>query len=105
MWRSKGTTPSEISHCSDPLWNNGITVSGMMEKGLADILQILLVCALLTFLACVFFSEFISGVITVIIMKYRQELAVVVTVMKNSFENPHRNSLYMSSWLAINLTP
>lgn len=67
----------------------------MMEKDLSDILPTLLVYALLTLLANVFFfSEFISGVITVIIVKYSQELPVIV--MKNSFKNPHRNSLQMS---------
>lgn len=66
----------------------------MMEKDLSDILPTLLVYALLTLLANVVFSEFISGVITVIIVKYSQELPVIV--MKNSFKNPHRNSLQMS---------
>lgn len=60
-----------------------------MEKDLSDILPTLLVYALLTLLANVFFfSEFISGVITVIIIKYSQELPVIV--MKNSFKNPHK---------------
>lgn len=60
----------------------------MMEKDLSDILPTLLVYALLTLLANVFFSEFISGVITVIIVKYSQELPVIV--MKNSSKNPHK---------------
>lgn len=77
MWCSKEPLHQykEISHSSEPLVNtlNGITVSGMMEKVSrvsTDILQIQLVYALLTFLEYVFFSEFISGVITVIIVKY-----------------------------------